>query len=80
MLCAGNYDNNGLYSLNNLGNSGRFLGSAPEAQCVEKKLENKLKAEPLEARVNEVELSHNGNVLRHEGRVYVLVPEGLEFK
>ena len=80
LLCAG-ANGGGLYGNCNLGNGGRFLGVAPEAQCVEKKLEDKPVAQPLEARVSEpnVELLQEGRFARVGGVIYVRA-EGLELK
>jgi len=63
----------GVSSLGVLGGlgGGRVLGVAPEAQSVEK---NSVPA-TLESKV---ELLHNGKALRHEGKTYILAPEGLE--
>ena len=79
LLCADSYY--GLSDYNYLNSSGRFLGVAPEAQCVEKKLEDKPVAQPLEARVSEpnVELLQEGRFARVGGVIYVRA-EGLELK
>ncbi len=56
-----------------LGYVGRVLGVAPEAQSVEKN------AAPssLEAKVETLVL-RDGKVLKHDGKTYILAPEGIE--
>ena len=60
----------------NLGNDGRFVGVAPEAQ-VGVAQKNGASDAPLESRV---ELLQGGKVLVHEGKTYVLAPQGLELR
>ena len=71
VLCLGDGGINGLDGDDVLDDDGRVLGVAPEAQSVEK---NSVPA-TLESKV---ELLHNGKALRHEGKTYILAPEGLE--
>ncbi len=71
MLCVGD-DDGGLSGNVDLGDYGRVFGVAPEAQSVVQKNSVPVTLE------SKVELIHNGKALRHEGKTYILAPDGLE--
>ena len=76
VFVSNDYYSFGLDGDVNLNINGRFVGVAPEAQVgVAPK-----NGEPQISLENRIELLQGGKVLVHEGRTYVLAPEGLELR